>query len=483
MKILLVQLARFGDIYLTWPTVRALRRLRPKAEIHLLVRSRFAAATKGLSELDRVWELTTPTLLKSVICDEGGEVNSLLELNEFVDQLTEQNFTEIYNLSFSPFSSYLCSEIQGPSGVIRGYTRHSDGYLAIPDDASAYFYAQVGLGKSNRFHLSDIFASVVGVDLQVQDWSSPELPAVDLDLKRPFLVAHLGSSQEFKTYPIFKWRSALGRILNEFPGHIYLIGATSESHMANQLLDGSGFNRIHSLFGQTRIDQLFTLLSRADMLIGADSAPMHMASMVACPCFNLSLGGVNFWETGPRSLRSRILVSKDGESLASDRVASDVLALWKDQKSSFPIVYRDPVAREGYRWANLTDDDWTWRFIRGLYCGDDLPIIEDDLTFSGMLQMREMVQVCLEQFPNLFDNKKVKISNQILEQADIVFRKIAHFSPRLQPLVDWYFTERLRKGPASLTELIKYDKKLCQQLKYVLGMYLGDEPIAVPSGG
>lgn len=48
MKILVLQLARFGDIYLTWPALRALRRRYPDASIHLLVRERFVAATEGL---------------------------------------------------------------------------------------------------------------------------------------------------------------------------------------------------------------------------------------------------------------------------------------------------------------------------------------------------------------------------------------------------------------------------------------------------
>ena len=54
MKILVIQLARLGDIYQTWPSVFALKRKYPEAKIDLLVRERFAAATHGLSAVDEV---------------------------------------------------------------------------------------------------------------------------------------------------------------------------------------------------------------------------------------------------------------------------------------------------------------------------------------------------------------------------------------------------------------------------------------------
>ena len=49
MRILVLQLARFGDIFQTWPTLKALRRQHPESEIHFLVRSRFSEAASGLT--------------------------------------------------------------------------------------------------------------------------------------------------------------------------------------------------------------------------------------------------------------------------------------------------------------------------------------------------------------------------------------------------------------------------------------------------
>ena len=56
MKILIIQLARLGDIYQSWPTLKAVKRANPGAEIHFLTRSKFAAAAPGPELVDRHWK-------------------------------------------------------------------------------------------------------------------------------------------------------------------------------------------------------------------------------------------------------------------------------------------------------------------------------------------------------------------------------------------------------------------------------------------
>src|SRR5205807_1295099 len=73
------------------------------------------------------------------------------ELKSFLQPLCEANFDTIINLSFSPASSFLTDYLASSRTDVRGYTRHSDGHFNIPDDTSAYFYAQVGIGRANRY--------------------------------------------------------------------------------------------------------------------------------------------------------------------------------------------------------------------------------------------------------------------------------------------------------------------------------------------
>ena len=165
MKILVLQLARLGDIYMSWPAIRALRRQFPEAEIHVLTRPRFAGAFEGLTAVHKIHLLPTKDILAPLVQPKMAVQESFDRLTKFVDELYFMNFDKVYNLSFSPLSSYLTHYVSNSETEVHGYTRFRDGFFCIPDDMSAYFYAQVGIDRPNRFHLIEIFGSIVGSDL------------------------------------------------------------------------------------------------------------------------------------------------------------------------------------------------------------------------------------------------------------------------------------------------------------------------------
>ncbi len=135
MRILVLQLARFGDIYQSWPALKALRRLNPEAEIHVLVRHRFREALEGLSGIvQHTWP--TAEILEPIYRN-GDEVTAHLRLEKVLESLGALEFDRIVNLSFSPMSSYVTDILSHEKTVVSGYTRFEDGYLNIPDDASA----------------------------------------------------------------------------------------------------------------------------------------------------------------------------------------------------------------------------------------------------------------------------------------------------------------------------------------------------------
>ena len=84
MKILVIQLARFGDIYQTWPTLKGLKRLYPESEITFLVREKFAAATEGVSSFVKVVTFATAHILAPVLFDAQGESEAAKRLDAFI---------------------------------------------------------------------------------------------------------------------------------------------------------------------------------------------------------------------------------------------------------------------------------------------------------------------------------------------------------------------------------------------------------------
>ncbi|HWU44744.1 MAG TPA: glycosyltransferase family 9 protein, partial [Bdellovibrio sp.] len=288
MKILVLQLARLGDIYMSWPALRALRRQFPQAEIHLLTRPRFEGAVEGLTAIDRHWTLPSANIIEPLLGAEDLSESSM-RLENFLAPLQNEKFDWIINLTFSPFSSYLTHALSHESTRTSGYTRFSDGYFNPGDETSAYFYAQVGIDKPNRIHIADIFASMIGIDYVEEDWAAPVATANHFQLPANYLVIHVGASERHKSVSARKWAQALQQISSRRPNTaVVLIGVASEKNISREIIAHCQGLRIFDLVGKTKISDLFSVIQSADLLIGCDSAPIHIASLTDTPTLNIS---------------------------------------------------------------------------------------------------------------------------------------------------------------------------------------------------
>ncbi|MCB0357306.1 MAG: glycosyltransferase family 9 protein, partial [Bdellovibrionales bacterium] len=345
MKILVIQLARLGDIFQTWPTLYGLKREYPNAEIDFLVRDRFFSATEGCAVINEVIKFPTAKILSDIVLDENVD-GSLKALNEFCSDIAHKGYDQVINLSFSPFSSYLVASISTATDVeIKGYTRYSDGYLCIPDDVSAYFYAQVGIDKANRVHLSQIFSGVAGIDLVAEDWScqmatqnfNSTLEKFKLK-ESEYIILQAGASQIEKTYGADKWAQVLNHLSKVSDIKIVLVGAKDEESLIAEICLKSNNINIVELCGKTSISELFHLVYAAQLAVSGDSLLVHLASLANTRTLNVSMNTVNFWETGPLAKKSRIVFGDTRDDIASDRVAAEIESMLSDKMSGYPII-------------------------------------------------------------------------------------------------------------------------------------------------
>ena len=239
MKILIIQLARLGDIYQTWPVVRALSRQHPGAQIDMLTRKKFTAATQGLVELEKTWVLDSREVLATII-DERPQLDDACKLIDgLLNEMRAQEYDLVLNLGFSPLSSRIAYALRREGCEIRGYSRQADDTLAIPDDASAYFYAQVGPDRHNRFHLTDIFAQVAGVDLRDEDWRKPDGISEARTGISGAIVVHIGASENKKIFAPEKWFEVVQGLLQKTDNPVVLVGADGERSIGHAIADVS----------------------------------------------------------------------------------------------------------------------------------------------------------------------------------------------------------------------------------------------------
>ncbi len=479
MKILILQLARLGDIYMSWPAMRALRRKFPEAEIHCLVRPGFAEAMEGLTAVHQIHLLPTDKIITPLIQENMDVQASFDSLSLFLDQLNEIVFDRIYNFSFSPASSYITHFLSRPQTGVVGYTRFQDGYLSIPDDMSAYFYAQIGTGRPNRFHLIDIFASLVGSDLTSEDYRLPHpLPVFPHPLPSEYIVFHVGASESQKNLSIRKWAEVLKLTIENTDLSVILIGSEKEVSMGRAILDELSHltptedkkNRIINIIGCTRIKELFPILKGSQMLVGCDSAPMHIATFTGTPCVNISLASVNFWETGPRSLESVVVRGATEMDLPAEKIFQVMDRLMHEEKQDLSVIHTTGGIPS--YWA-LTSKvaDFDWLFLRALYMGEDFPSNDDPHFIKAFSQLSEMNQIMIQQMERVERTGDVSPATPFIESGEEVIETIGKLVSSTQVLIRWYQTEKIRIPPGDMMSILKKTLNIHQLLQKVLDLY------------
>lgn len=503
MKILVLQLARLGDVFQTWPTLRSLS--RAGCEVHLLVRPRFRAATKGLAAVAKVHEFKTDEVLGPVLTrGKEGIVGSMAALDQLLANLDGENFDRIINLSFSPLSSWITYDLEvrsflrGKAVMSVGYTRHADGSLAIPDDASAYFFAQVGSRSSafpgeavNRIPLPRLFSTIASTavpssDIETCDWAGPEkevkLPEA-LIPRGKFIAIHIGASTAEKTLDANNWAEVVRRAFIQTNLDFVLLGSSEERKKSEEIYErvlASGISARHiaNAVGCTNVEELFPIIKRASVLIAGDSALIHVASLVGTKVLNLSSRSVSHWETGPLSQGSRILVY-GGAGPSIDCILSELVSMLSgDSQTNADRVVSGPIEAI----STVSDDaqsDFLWSFVSGLYMGTEFAIPNDPKFSQAVEQWLEVADVERSQLDALavifnrgddYPGKRESATtiSSVLDRVDELVALIVDAEPRLAPLVRWHGTEKSRLGPQSQVDLVRKHQLLNTQLRTVL---------------
>ncbi|MCB0391171.1 MAG: glycosyltransferase family 9 protein [Bdellovibrionales bacterium] len=483
MKILVIQLARLGDIYQTWPTLSALRREYENAEINLLVRERFSAAASNCPHIDKLIKLPTSEILTGVI-SYSDDSASLKKLSEFSQLLKDEKYDKIINLSFSPFSSYLVSSITHDQESVSGYTRFNDGYLCIPDDVSAYFYAQVGVDKENRIHLSQIFSGVAGVDLLPEDWTLDFNESFLIEarnkfkLDKNFIVIQVGASQSEKTYGEEKWSQVINHFRKINPTQIVLVGAKEETELVKKVCMLAYGAKIVNLCGKTNLTELASLVKMAELVVAGDSLLLHIASLTNTKTLNVSFSSVNFWETGPLAPKSRIVYGETRYDIASDRVATEMDCMLGDKNSGNVIIPRISYGPVAYEFLDNKNKNFSWQLIEAIYMQGSYPLVEDADIAHGLQRLNEVAHLALQQLTEIDFSKNVDIQMELLSQVDTMLEIIPKLVPPLRPLLSWFQTERVRIGPSSLEHVLSITKSIFMDLKSITDLYIESDPLS-----
>jgi heptosyltransferase-2 len=120
------------------------------------------------------------------------------------------------------------------------------------------------------------------------------------------IVLHVGAGTSAKRWPAEHWRQLVSRLAAEGYGNVALIGTSSDKQTSQAILGASTPSHVADWTGRFNVEELAAVLQQADIFVGADSGPAHLAAAVDTPVVALFSGtnSVRQWQPWGEEVRT-----------------------------------------------------------------------------------------------------------------------------------------------------------------------------------
>lgn len=309
-NILCIRLSGLGDIVHAMNALSLLKEHRPDARIAWAVEDRFSDLLKGHPYIDDL--LVVPRK------EWGGELKNPLkwryvipEMWRFGRMLRKLQFDVSIDFQSSIKSSWLVASARAPKRIGFGWqvSRElsplvNNTLVRVPGD------------NCHRIERDLALLGPLGIPAAFEDavlpWTDADKEELDPVLddvpgEGPLVVMHPGTSEfaAFKRWRTRGYAAVADRLVEERGARVIVTWGPGEKELASHVVN------LMSRGGRLaprlrRLRQLTYLLSRADLFIGSDTGPMHMASALQVPTVAL-FGPKDPLQTGPFCGRGEVV--------------------------------------------------------------------------------------------------------------------------------------------------------------------------------
>lgn len=298
MQILVLQIKRIGDAILTAPALGALRKWLPDAHLTLVLPGAAAGLAPAYAMVDEVltyapraaarrcWRKVLFTKYDAVIDFTGTDRSALLAL------ATRAAIRMAYTKDTK-------------NGLRRrAYTHICDASVRDLHTIDLHHALVEGLMQALQMPLS----------ARPADWGHLKLPS-DLAapaIPSPYAVVHPGTAREEKYWPAENWAQAIGHLRDHHQLPVVLTGA-DDPYEIRHLAEIESQTNVHAnIAGQLNLLQLAAVIQNARIVLGVDSAAMHLAAAFQRPQIAL-FGPTNPYHWRARHPQSLVLMAGEEE--------------------------------------------------------------------------------------------------------------------------------------------------------------------------
>jgi len=287
MKVLIVKVSALGDVVHALPVLAFLKSVDPEMEIDWLVEETFAPLLSGHPLLRRVVKLRTKAWRKS------GPVAAAGGVWELACELRRERYDVVLDLQGNSKSGLftLLSGAPRRFGFAKAAVREWPNLLATNRKVCL---AADGLHISERSLAVARAAFPAGVDvpmagpLSVDTSASERVESLLADKGlsgQPVVVFHYGTTWKTKLWALENWQRLVVRLCDAGVRPLLTWGNEDERAAATAIGAAAGERAV--VWPRGTLPELVALLARADLVVGGDTGPIHIAAAVGTSTVSL----------------------------------------------------------------------------------------------------------------------------------------------------------------------------------------------------
>ena len=299
-RILVKEVNWLGDVVMSLPALRAIRRAWPDAHLAVLIKKELASFFDGARWIDEVIPYSV-----------GRGLSGFFDRRRIVGEIRSRRFD--LGVSFpNSFESALWLTM---AGVRRraGFVADARGAMLTlkaspPPEAVTGHQANYWLAMVRATGVADGRADEFAIDVhgpsrqRMREWLAanrkrPECPV--------FAIAPAAAYGPAKEWPAERYGALIDLLARREDAEIVLVGAPSERAKCEEVAAASSPGAMIAA-GHTSIGELIALLSLCDGFIGNDSGCMHLAGALGIPTVAI-FGSTNPARTGPMGPKTRVI--------------------------------------------------------------------------------------------------------------------------------------------------------------------------------
>jgi len=286
-RILCVRLDNMGDVLMTTPALRALKRSAPQRHLTLLASRTGAMAADFVHEIDDVIVYAAPWMKQ-----EGGEPESVLPMAQ---ALRRQAFDAAVIFTVYSQSPLPAAMLCGAAGIPLRLAHCRENPYSLLTDWLPEIEPQGGIRHEVQRQL-DLVAHIgchtqntrlsLSVPPHAVAWAHQRLRALGIDAGDVWMLIHPGATAPSRRYPPELWAQAARRLALEHGCPIVFAGAESEAELVRAIQADMRADSM-SLCGELDLARLAAIIALAPVLLCNNSAPAHIAAATGTPVVDL----------------------------------------------------------------------------------------------------------------------------------------------------------------------------------------------------